>query len=166
MTHAFYMHYNHSTNLQIVQRPYHRLISSQINQIFLTKQQTIFGQLCAFLLILILNKSYHQTYTADYLTYIIAKAQLKSYQFSLPIIFISFKLLYFLCSMINILRQMKRVLIELMTKLLHFITQSIYWYYGLLMNQFYFFSLFSRENWYLISLLFVHYSVIKLRYFW
>ena len=56
---------------------------------------------------------------------------------------------FFSC-MTNILRQMKKILIELMNRLQ---SESIFFFL-------FFFSSF------LISLLFVHYSVIKLRYFW
>ena len=56
---------------------------------------------------------------------------------------------FFSC-MTNILRQMKKILIELMNRLR---SESIF-----------FFLLFFSS--FLISLLFVHYSVIKLRYFW
>ena len=80
--------------------------------------------LWAFLLIFILHQSYHQTHVADQLIYIIAMGQLKRYQFLLPVLFNSSQLFF-----------SEKILIELLNRLPHVITQSIDWYDG-----------FSREN--------------------
>ena len=92
--------------------------------------------LLVFLLILILNQSYHQTHIAHKLTYIIAKVYYIS--FCYRFFFISSQL-FFLCCMLNILRQMKKFLIELINRIPQFITQSIDWYDGL--DEFIFFFL-------------------------
>ena len=67
--------------------------------------------LWASLLILIFNQPYHQTHIADKLTYIIGKTKLKRYQFLLLLcsFFLISPQLFFLCCMINILRQMKKL---------------------------------------------------------
>ena len=53
-----------------------------------------------------------------------------------------------------------------MNRLHYFITESINWYYnGLSESIFIFLVFFSREN-RIFDLIFVHYSVIQLRYFW
>ena len=67
--------------------------------------------------------------------------------------------------MINILRQMREFLVELMNQLLYFITQSINWYYNGLDESIFFFLVFFMRKLHLISF-FVHYSLIYLKYFW
>ena len=54
--------------------------------------------------------------------------------------------LSFLCCMINILRQMKKILIQLMNRLLHFITQFIDWFDGLDESIFFFLVFFLEKT--------------------
>ena len=56
---------------------------------------------------------------------------------------------------------MKKILIELMNRL-----QSIDWYDGLDETIFFFLVFLLKRKLHLISMIFVRYSVIKLRYFW
>ena len=76
---------------------------------------------------------------------IAAKTWLKCYDFLLPILFISSQL-FFLCCMINILMQMKKLLTDLMNRLPQFITQSIDWYDGLDQSIFFFLVFFLEKT--------------------
>ena len=77
----------------------------------------------------------------------------------LPILFNSAQLFFLLHD--NHFETNEKNLIELMNRL-----QSIDWYDGLDESIFFFLVFFPWRKLHLISLLFVHYSVIKLRYFW
>ena len=109
--------------------------------------------LCAFLLVLILNQSYHQTHIADEVTYIIAKAYLKQYQSLLPILFPSSQLFFLLHD--------KHF--ETNEKISNRIDASNTPFYNLSTGMMGWMNL---ELHLMSLLLFVHYSAIKLRYFW
>ena len=113
MSHSLCMH-RHSLNCNT---KHHRSQSSQ-NKLHNPDNTTT---LSVFLLILILNQSYHQKHIAFY-TYIIASQSVFSNLYPTA--------LFFLLHDIHILRQMKKFLVDFMNQLPLFITQSINWYDG------------------------------------